>query len=235
MNAEKLILCKDSDSCTNCENKCVFSLLSGQELDILNQNLSLINYNKNETLFKQKTYISDVLYLKDGGAKTYIEGSNGKNLIVNVIPEDNFIGLSDLYDHNIHTYSAVALKNSSIYSFEIENFRKILYSNPAFSKAIMEQYCMSAEYIYNKIATLGTKQMHGRLADAIIYLSSEKFRGMDVFRYLTRSDIAEFTGMSKENAIRLLTEFKNDGLINVDGKSIKVNNHELLRKLSAIG
>ncbi|HYX08088.1 MAG TPA: Crp/Fnr family transcriptional regulator [Bacteroidales bacterium] len=235
MNADKLILCKDSDSCSNCENKCIFSLLSGSELDILNQNLSLINYNKNETVFKQKTYVSDVLYLKEGAVKTYLEGSNGKNLIVNIIPQDNFIGLTDLYKQNTHTYSSVAIKNSSIYSFEIENFRKILHSNPAFSKALMEDYCDHAEFIYTKLGTLGTKQMHGRLADAIIYLSSEKFSGTDIFRFLTRSDIAEFTGMSKENAIRLLTEFKNDGLISLEGKSIMINNHELLRKLSAIG
>ena len=235
MNADKLILCKDSDNCTNCENKCVFNLLSGPELDVLNQNLSLINYNKNETIFKQKTYISDVLYLKEGAVKTYLEGSNGKNLIVNIIPQNNFVGLTDLYKRNTHTYSSVAIKNSSIYSIEIENFKKILHSNSAFSKAVMEAYCEHGEFIYTKLGTLGTKQMHGRLADAIIYLSSEKYDGMDIFRYLTRNDIAEFTGMSKENAIRLLTEFKNDGLIKLEGKSVMVNNHELLRKLSTIG
>jgi CRP/FNR family transcriptional regulator len=73
------------------------------------------------------------------------------------------------------------------------------------------------------------------LADVILYLSGEEFEKTGVFNYLSRNDIAELTGMSKENAIRLLTEFKNDGLIKVDGKDIIINNIELLQKLSSIG
>ena len=77
--------------------------------------------------------------------------------------------------------------------------------------------------------------MHGRLADVLLYLNSSEFNNTDVFSHITRQDIAELSGMALESVIRLLSEFKEDGLIRLDGKKIVINNEELILKLSEIG
>lgn len=228
-------ICFDTYNCAECKDFCSFSVLNENEKKLLKENTTNIRYNKNETIFKQKTYVSNVLYIKDGLVKLCIEGSNGKNLIIKILRAGDFIGLTDLYNKGLHTFTAIALINSSVFSFEVETFKKIISSNIEFSKNIMTWYCQMSEYIFNKLSTLGTKQMHGRLADIILYLSSEEFAKTGVFGFLSRNDIAELTGMSKENAIRLLTEFRNDGLIRMNGKNIEINNIQLLQKLSSIG
>ncbi len=77
--------------------------------------------------------------------------------------------------------------------------------------------------------------MNGRLADVLIYLSSEKLKDENVFRYINRKDIADFACISKESTVKLLTEFKQDGIIDIDGKNISVLKPELLKSISKRG
>ena len=77
--------------------------------------------------------------------------------------------------------------------------------------------------------------MHGRLADAILHLSREVYKSESFELKLSRKDIADFTGMSTESAIRILKEFHNDKIIDLDGKKLKINSFQILEKLSEIG
>jgi hypothetical protein len=86
----------------------------------------------------------------------------------------------------------------------------------------------------NQVTTLKERN----LCSIFYFHDSAKGRNYEetnVFDYITRKDIAEMSGMSSESAIRLLTEFKNDGLIITDGKRLEINNLELLNRLSEVG
>ncbi len=77
--------------------------------------------------------------------------------------------------------------------------------------------------------------MNGRLADALLYLSNEDFLNEKIFSHLSREDIAGFAGFSVESTVRLLKEFKNDKIIDTDGKEIKILNLHLLKDISRRG
>ena len=78
---------------------------------------------------------------------------------------------------------------------------------------------------------LGTKNLQGRLAEAILYLCDFKMKESDIFTHITRKDLAELSAMSVESMIRLLNEFKHDKLININGKHIEINNMEMMKLL----
>jgi len=221
--------------CNICKNDCFFSLITEEESDILMDNIHLIKYRKGETIFKQKTYLTNILFLQEGILKSYIEGTNGKNIILDINVPVDFVGLGDAFNKQVYAYSALALTECKVLSIDHEVFKLIMSKNSKFSEVVFSWFTEHNNFLYRKISNLGTKQMHGRLADAILYLSQERFAKQNVFSYLSRSDIAEFTGMSKENAIRLLTEFKNDGLVTVNAREIIINRLELLTKLQHIG
>ena len=77
--------------------------------------------------------------------------------------------------------------------------------------------------------------MHGRLADTLIYLNKEDFRVTNVFQYLTRKDLAELSAMSTEGAVRILSEFDKDSIIELKGKDIIILDMEKLTKISKSG
>ncbi|UOH78166.1 helix-turn-helix domain-containing protein [Ornithobacterium rhinotracheale] len=87
------------------------------------------------------------------------------------------------------------------------------------------------------ITTLAQKTVRERLAEVLMML--EEQLGNDNENYinisLTREEMANLIGTATESAIRLISEFKNDGLIAVQGRRIKIVNREMIKKLAHVG
>ena len=225
----------DKNICSNCSEVCEFIKQLDVEAKAKNAS-SLINvrYKRKETVIKQNSHSAHIIYLKSGLVKLFTERRNDKNIILRIATSGTYIGTTLLHS-NTFDFSAVALRDCELCLIPKEIFMDFLFSNNNFSKFIYEANSLYTSFLINKISSLGTKQMHGRLADVILYLCRNEFLGFDIFDFITRKDIAEMSGMSSESAIRLLTEFKNDGLIKANGKKIEINNIELLTRLSEIG
>jgi CRP/FNR family transcriptional regulator, polysaccharide utilization system transcription regulator len=223
------------DICKQCSGLCGFHThLENDEAKSLLKLLSNVHYRKKEMLIKQNSHASNVYFLKSGLVKVFTERRNDKNIIIKIVTPNSFIGLTNLYSET-YNFSAVALQDCEICVLPKENLINTILQSKNFAKHVLELQSNYNSFIINKISSLGTKQMHGRLADIIIYLCGDEFTGTNVFDSIARKDIAEMAGMSAESAIRLLTEFKNDGLIKTNGKKIEINNHELIARLSEIG
>lgn len=89
--------------------------------------------------------------------------------------------------------------------------------------------------IFNRIISLTQKQMHGRVADTLLYLSKLLNDSAEIDLPLTRKELAELSGMTTESFIRILTEYKNDGIVVLNGKKIEIKSFPLIAKLSQIG
>jgi CRP/FNR family transcriptional regulator len=198
-------------------------------------NIRFLSFEKGETIFKQDSFISHIIFIKDGLAKMYIEGSSGKNITLKFIKSEEFIGLSILFNYNYYPYTVSALKKVEAYLIEINIFREIVQQSNCLSFNLINWFSDDSNFIYNKIKILGTKQLHGRLAEAILYLNQPGFEGEEIYNFITRKDMAELSGMSVESMIRLLNEFKEDKLIHIKGKKISINAMDMLLKLSQAG
>jgi CRP/FNR family transcriptional regulator len=226
----------ESINCLDCttSSKC-FKQLIPSELEFINENKTQVLYRNGENICKQGAFASYVLYISDGLIKLYLESPNNKNINIKILKTSEFIGLSSVYGENIYNYSAVALKDSNICLLEKNSFRKLLNNNGNFASEIIKWYCTNEKYLFNKIKSLGHKQMHGRIADTLLYLSNEVFKEEELFLKLSRQDIADFSCISTESAVRLLAELKNEGIIHVDGKYIKILDRTKLNEISMKG
>jgi CRP/FNR family transcriptional regulator, polysaccharide utilization system transcription regulator len=225
----------EKDVCKNCESLCEFVKFIDEETKTENlKHLIKVRYKKKETILKQNNHSTHLIFLKSGLAKIFTERRNDKNIILKIVVPNEIIGITHL-SSDIYNFTAVALKDSEVCLLPKEYFINLMVKNKNFIKYMLDEQSKYTAFLVDKLSSLGTKQMHGRLADVILYLCGSDFRTTDVFDYITRRDIAEMSGMSSESAIRLLTEFKNDGLIKTNGKRIEINNVELLSRLSEIG
>jgi CRP/FNR family transcriptional regulator len=229
---------KDSEStnCLDCKSsaKC-FKKLIPSELEFINQNKTQIFYRKGENICKQGAFASYVLYISEGLVKLYLESPHNKNINLKILKTSEFIGLSSIYGDNIYNYSTIALKDSVVCLIEKDSFRKILTDNGHFASDIIKWYCENEKQLFNKIQSMGNKQMHGRLADTLLYLNDDSFAHLNLFSLLSRKDIADFAGLSTESTVRLLTEWKNDNIIDITGKEIKILKLKLLKEISRRG
>ncbi|MBT6005657.1 MAG: Crp/Fnr family transcriptional regulator [Prolixibacteraceae bacterium] len=225
-----------SNTCTVLNNKNLyFDELTEEEMALIESNKITLTYKKGEIISKQGSFASHIIYLKKGLAKVYLEGKS-KNLILTIPPPGNLMGLPCLYDgNNVFLYSASTYIDSEVELIDIDLFKQLLLQNSKFAFAIIKTLNASTVQTFGRFYCFTHKQMHGRLADILLCLS-QRIYGSDSFNLpLSRSDLAELTGMSTESVIRVMKDFKDDGLIKTDGKDIELIDIEMLLKISEVG
>ena len=94
---------------------------------------------------------------------------------------------------------------------------------------------MQSIALYEQISSLTQKQIPGRMADTLIYLSNRVYNSNPFNTNLTRQDLADLSGMTKESAIRVLKTFKEDDLIRIEGNHVEIVNLTMLETISRNG
>jgi len=223
---------------TNC-NKCsrssdCFIQNIEKEEEFYNIQKTHINYKKGETIIKEGSRVSDILYLLDGLVKVYIEGPN-KNIIIKLLKSGDFIGLTSLYGDDSYYFSAAALTETKVCSIDQDAIKDLISISCDFSRETASWYCKNYNIMLTKCLNLGLKQMNGKLANILLYLNKEEFNSIDIFSHISRKDLAELSGMAIESVARILTEFSDDKIIEIKGKKIEIKNIELLKSISKNG
>lgn len=229
-NFSEILNCIDCTKSSGC-----FKQLVPSELDFINHNKTQILYRKGENICKEKAYASSVLFIADGLVKLYLESPNNRHINLKVLKTSEYIGLSSIYGNDTFHYSAVALVDSTICMINKDSFRTLINDNGHFASKVIEWYCSTEKELFQRIKSIGHKQMHGRLADILLYLCNENLDQELLFSHLSRKDIADFACISTESTVRLLTELKNDGVIDLIGKKIEILDKDHLIKISRTG
>lgn len=193
-----------------------------------------ITYNKRETIIKEGTQVSNIVYIIEGMVKVYIEGPD-KNIIIKVINSGDFIGLTSLFGDDTHYFSAVALKQTRVCIIESESFKTLVSECCEFSRELSRWYCKNYNLMLSKCLNLGLRQLNGKLASTLLYLNGSEFEGSDVFSSISRNDLAELSGMSMESVVRLLSDFNTEKIIEIKGKKIEIKDMKRLQEINRKG
>jgi len=227
---------QDINSCTVGLDKCTcFDLLTEEQAELMNNNLVEVEFDKGETICKQGTFANHVLYLSEGLVNVHMVGTQGL-LVLKIIPEEHLIALTAIFEgSNIFPYSVSAYVKSKVKLINIDTFKSILKTNAEFAYEVINTINSNTIQTFGRFYCLTHKQSYGRLADIILCLSERVFKQQKFELLLTRKELAELSGMTTENVIRMLKKFREDGLIEMEGKSIKLKNKKLLKKISNYG
>ena len=201
----------------------------------LEENKTRITYMKGENLFKQGAFAPYVLYVASGLIKVYLQTGYDKQVNISLATSGSILGFSSLFGENIHTYSAQALKDSEVCMIEKESLKEILLQNPQFALEITSKNYRNERHLLEIIKNLSYKQMRGKLASSLLYLSQEEFMKENVFEFLSRQETADFASISAESAIKFLKEFEKERIIRLTGKDIEIIDHSKLENISKTG
>ena len=225
-----------NNNCTECKksSKC-FQYLYPDELEFINSRKTQITYLKGETIFKQGAFAPYIMYVVDGLVRVFLQTGSKKQLNIRLTKQGEFMAFSSVFGDNIYNCSAVALKDSTICMIEKTALKQLLMKNADFAMRITSRNCRNEGRYLDIIQSISYKQMRGKLASALLYLSSEEFLEEDVFQYLTRQDIADFASITIESAVKFIKEFEKEGILKLMGKDIKIINKDKLEEIAKKG
>ncbi len=221
--------------CKHCFKKSpIFSLLKKDELDILNDARMEVSFKKGEIMYKQGSPLTHIVIIHKGFGKIYLEGSNERNLILTYTKKYDFNGGVGIFIDLRHYSTLMAVTDCEACFIEIKAFTSVLKGNSIFMDAYMKQFAERVCHTYQQLSVLTQKNMEGRMAESILYLNNHTISNGTI-KNVTKQDLAELTAMTKESAIRVLKEFKVDGLIEFIGHDINILNKKGLEQVALYG
>jgi len=227
---EKTVTCKNCLTKSEC-----FKELKDSQLEMIEDGRLEVTFKKGEVICKQGMLASHVIYIRSGFVKLYIEGNNGKNIILTIEKEGYLIGLQSLFGKNIFHYTAVAYEETTVCLFEMTTLSNLLEQNASFSAKMIARLNENTIRSYSRLFCLTQKQSSGRLAEILLCLSNRIYKSPRFNLALSRKDLAELTVMSVESLSRVIKEFKDDKLIIVDGKTIEISDRKRLEMICENG
>jgi CRP-like cAMP-binding protein len=223
-------------NCNSCEFMSpLFRFLSAKELDLIELNKTTVVFKPGETIRKQGTVMTHVISLNSGLAKLYLEGIGQRNAILRLVKPTNFIGGPGVYLDLMHHYTVTALIESSVCFIDIQVFKNIIKQNDSFAEEFMKDFSQNTLSVYRRLINLTQKQMPGRMADTLLYLSTEIYQCNKFPMMVSKQDLADLSAMSKDSAVKVLREFQNEGMIRITDHEMELFNTEALKKISKIG
>jgi CRP/FNR family transcriptional regulator, polysaccharide utilization system transcription regulator len=215
----------------------IFCGLSTQEIDKVGHYKSVALYKKRSVIFNEGDNPHGIYTVNSGKVKIYQLTETGKEQIVRMIRPGDVIGYRALITGEKYSCTAEAIEDSVICFIPKSVFFNMAEENGSISKKLLRLLSIDLRRAENKITTLVDKPVRGRLAEALLFLRETYGMESDnatINIVLTREEIANLAGTTKETAIRLLTELKDEKILEFSGKKIKIKNIPSLVSLANV-
>ena len=212
----------------------LFQHLSAKDKKYLLKKSSVVEYKRGDLIVKKGNMTSQLVLLVSGYVKVYAEFGE-KYRIIDVLKEGRIVDLLSVLGSDIYNLSATALSEVEILFFEKERLLEIISENTKFRNYIFTATSIVSNRYVNFLAFQNNKNVVGRIAEALIYLSSKIYEADKFHQTFTRKEMAQLANTTTETIIRIFSELKKDGIIEIENKIITIKKNEFLNKLSEIG
>ena len=210
------------NDCRNCPFKTkATSMLSEISLDQLTSNHLELKLKKGDSIIKQGTYSTNVIFLRTGLAKIHIEGPYNEQ-IVKMVNAPSYLGLPTTFGSKINQYSVTAVSDAEVCFIDLEIFQSILDENKEFTRELIQVFCKNELESFRRCANRTQKLIRGNMADAILEFSDVIFKSDTFILPLSQAEFANLVDTSRESVSRVLAEFDKDGIIKISGKQVEI-------------
>lgn len=207
--------------------------LTKDELITMSNCKTATTIKKGDSIFVEGENVNGVFCVKSGVCKMTKLSANGKDQIVKLTQKGELLGQRSLISDEPANLSAIAVEDMEVCFIPKSEIIGFFNHNNAFSMSVMKSVCGDLKEADETLVNLAQKNVKERLAQTLLYLD-EKFGVSDdksLKLQLSREEIASIIGTATESCIRLLSEFKKLGLIELNGKKITILDRVKLKRI----
>jgi CRP-like cAMP-binding protein len=193
-------------------------------------------YKKGQVIFHEGNRPFGLFCLFDGKVKVSRTGADGKEQIIRLARRGDTLGYRSLIENSKYTASAVALDDTQACFIPATDFNHLVDTNVRVAADLLHKLAQALGQTQDALVHLATKPVRERLAEALLLLKTTYQReGEALFSIaISREDLAALIGTAKETVIRVLSEFKDEGIVRAQGSLITVLKPDKLLKISSL-
>jgi DNA-binding response OmpR family regulator len=171
-----------------------------------------------------------VYFVNKGKVKSWRMSSDGKELITGIYSKGDFLGFNAILEGGNYPDSASAMEDSELALIPRNEFLSLIYSTQEVSARFIKMLVNNINEKEEQLLSLAYNSVRGRVADALIKLHKKSQNNANLS--LSREDLANMVGTSTESLIRTLSDFKQEKMVEIDGRDVKIVNMQGLERIS---
>jgi len=224
------------DNCKYCEKKsCAVEQLNDMQLWQITKKSHSASYLYGDILFEQEAKVDKIIYIKSGIVKEYIKMSDGSEHIYRIVKAPSYLGFVANQNNQQLIYSISALSYIDACLIDTDLFNQLIEENGKFAREIINSLVQNEFYAYYSNIGLKHRNVNGRVADALLFLSSHVYQNTEFELDLTRSELASLVGASRENVTRVLSYLQDINIIKLNKRNFQILDTDRLKGIKENG
>ena len=208
--------------------------LNAEEIGLLNDSCSEVQFEKGDIIIKENAFSTNVAYVKSGLVKIHIKGPV-REKIIKIVKAPSYLCLPSTFGDKINHFSATAIEATAVCFIDANAFKSFVCENGDFAYQILLEMSKNEIQNFHNYLNNAQKQNTGRVAETILFFAKSIYDS-NIFQLpISRLDIADLTGITRESVSRILSEFHTEKIVDIKGKQISILNEKRLADISEKG
>ena len=216
----------------------LWNILSEEEQGQFAASLTVRKYKKNMCVYQEGDSPDYLLCLLSGKVKIFRNGVGGRSQIMRIMRPVQYFGYRASLASEPYVTTAIAFEEAFVCAIPMAVVRNAMSHNIALCQFFIRELATDLGIADSRIVGLTQKHIRGRLAESLLFLKDTyglERDGKTIDIHLSREDLAGLSNMTTSNAIRTLSNFSSEGIVSLEGRSIRIIDEEKLKLISRIG
>jgi len=188
-------------------------------------------YKPGEDIYHQGENSNYIYLIYKGVVKTTKIDEQGKELITALHKEDDFFGFTSFTQNQTYQETASSIENTTVYRLLKQDLKNILEKNHLITLDLLDYFSDNVYEIKDQLLQMAYSSVRRKTASTIIQFTEKVRNRPDNTIKISRNDLASVAGIATETLIRTLSGLKKDGIIDIEGRNIKILDIEKLKKV----
>jgi CRP-like cAMP-binding protein len=222
------------DEETNLSGFQLFQKLNEEEFSRLNYEKTCSLYKKGTIIYREGSRLTGFFCVTRGIIKVFKTGIDGKEQIIRFAKRGEIIAYRSLLSQELACTTAKVIEEAVLCHIPYQTLLFLIKSNWQFSHHMLQIVCRELREANDYITDIAQKTVRERLAEVLLLLKENfELDNQNTLQIsLTREELANVVGTATESVIRLLSEFKQDKLIELQGRKIKFLDIPTLQRIA---
>ncbi|MCK0146651.1 response regulator [Arenibacter sp. F26102] len=188
-----------------------------------------VNIAQGGTIYQEGSYSHKIYLILKGVVKCHTMDEDGKELITSLYRADDFLGFTSFLDNVPYQESATAIENVELAGISKENLKQVLEKNHNISMELMELLTGNIKDIKQQLLQMAYSSVRKKTAQTLLQFAEIMNNKTEDPIKISRNDLASVAGIATESLIRTLSGFKKEGLIDIEGRNIRIKELKALQ------
>lgn len=200
--------------------------------NFFDDNGTSFSFEKDTIIYREEDHSNYIFLISKGTVKCHQIDEQGKELVTAIYKEDDLFGYTSFTNNQPHKETATAIEDVEVVGISNIQFNQILNNNHKVTLELIQLLSDDLLTMKNQLLEMAYGSVNKKTAATILKFAEKINRKPEDPIKISRSDLASVAGVATETLIRALTSFKKQGIINIEGRNIKVIDLEKLKLIS---